>query len=478
MAKTMAILKLSKSDFLDFRHCAKSFWLKQNNPGAISWPAPGAFDRMLMKDGYKVEAEAKRLVASWRNNESCTFQRILEDENLFARADLVRENPDGSLDIYEIKGSTSLKSASGDDHIDDACFQTIVAERAGHTVSSVFIIHADGDYVREGEIDPGALLTIVDVTKLVRERKPSIEIEVEQALELMLEESIDEKGCSCRQIGSRDKQCASFDYFNPDISHPSAYFLPRISKKRLIALDDEGRLAIEDMTEDDITKTQLPVLRALTTGQPVINRDGISAFIDALSWPLHFYDYETFASAVPIADGHRPQQAMPVQFSLHKLHEDGKLDHFEYLATRPGQQAELVEALQEGFSSDGSAIVWNQSFEMSCNKRMAELLPSAAAFLEDVNERTADLMDVFKADYVDRGFEGSTSIKKVLPVLCPHLEYAKDAVHDGGGAMEAWINMVNAETADVQQQLAEELLAYCKLDSLAMVEIFRFLQKI
>ncbi len=85
-----------------------------------------------------------------------------------------------------------------------------------------------------------------------------------------------------------------------------------------------------------------------------------------------------------------------------------------------------------------------------------------------------DLMDLFKTAYVDIGFGGSTSIKRVLPVLCPDLSYAAMDVSDGTAAMEAWGRFVDAETdASERERLKAALLDYCALDTLAMVEIFR-----
>lgn len=468
-------MQISKSDFLDYRSCAKGWWLKRRKPDAVSWPAPGAFDRMLMADGYAVEAEAKKLVATWPHHEACSFQRVFDAGSIHARADLVHDLGGGVVDLYEIKGSTSLKSSSGQDHVDDASFQTLVAERSGVTVRAVYIMHVNGDYARAGAIDPAGLLVIVDVTSEVRARSAGIGEEIEAAIALLAADAIDERGCTCRHSG-KASHCASFAYFNPDIPENSAYLLPRISRARLATLDGEQRLAIEQVTEKDVTPAQLPIWRALASGAPQIDGPAIGAFLKQLQWPLHFYDYETFAAAVPLGEGHRPQQAMPVQFSLHRLSEDGTLDHAEFLADQPGQQAELVAALRDAFASEGSAIVWNKSFEKGCNDRMAALLPGAAAFLDDVNQRTVDLMDPFKVDYVHPAFGGSTSIKKVLPVICPHLHYDPGAVHDGAGAMEAWIRMVGTSHPAERDRLMTELKDYCRLDSFAMVEIFKVLR--
>jgi hypothetical protein len=49
---------------------------------------------------------------------------------------------------------------------------------------------------------------------------------------------------------------------------------------------------------------------------------------------------------------------------------------------------------------------------------MAEQYPEYAEALIAINEKTFDLMEVFsKLNYFDKRFNGSSSIKKVLPVL-------------------------------------------------------------
>ncbi|MBS9718495.1 DUF2779 domain-containing protein [Pseudohalocynthiibacter aestuariivivens] len=471
----MAEPKLTKSDFLEYRHCAKAFWLKKNKPDAVHWPTPTAFDRLLMMDGQAVEVEARKLVESWDGG-PYEFQVTFDSpDGLLARADLVERLDDGQIDLFEVKASTSLKSSSGANHIVDAAFQTLVAEQSGASVRKAFIIHVNGDYVRKGDVDPEGLLRIVEVTKEVRSLLPKLEDEVVKALALVSEETIDENGCSCRFIGSREKQCAAFDYFNPDVPDLSIYLLPRVSKTVLEKFVGEGRLALTDLDVSEVTNLQKPVLMAAKTGQPQVNKKLITKFLNALEWPLYFYDYETFASAIPMYEGFSPHKAMPVQYSLHVLEENGELSHREFLSDRPGEQRELVEQLSKEIGDFGSLVSWNKQFEIGCNKCLAKMFPDYAEFLDALNERTVDLMTVFKASYVDIGFEGSTSIKKVLPVVCPDLKYNEDAVHDGGGAMAAWLALVETKDEEERQGIATELREYCELDTLAMVEIYRFL---
>ena len=148
---------LTKSEFLEYRHCPSALWLRKRKPEVIEWPAPSQFDQMLMRDGYRVEAEVKNLVRGWDDHAACAFQvEFTSPGGLYARADMVRSLDDGQIDLFEIKGSTSLRSSTGQDHVDDAAFQTLVAERAGHQVRRVHVIHVNKDYVRQGALTPSS----------------------------------------------------------------------------------------------------------------------------------------------------------------------------------------------------------------------------------------------------------------------------------------------------------------------------------
>jgi len=95
-----------------------------------------------------------------------------------------------------------------------------------------------------------------------------------------------------------------------------------------------------------------------------------------------------------------------------------------------------------------------------------------------LNERTVDLMDLFKHSYVDFRFTGSTSIKKVLLIVCSHLNYDENAIHHGIGAMVAWLEMIDSSNDDEVERIDSELRAYCALDTLAMVKTLRFLRNL
>lgn len=137
-------------------------------------------------------------------------------------------------------------------------------------------------------------------------------------------------------------------------------------------------------------------------------------------------------------------------------------------------KAMMIAQMETDIGPEGSVVSWHASFEKTQNREMGKWFPDKAAFLDDINDRMVDLEDLFKTAYVDARFDGSTSIKKVLPVICPELGYDDLEVQDGSTAMEAWERMIKADP-DEADQIATNLLGYCERDTLAMVEIYRFL---
>lgn len=466
-------MQLTKTDFIQYLSCPKSLWLLKVAPDEYPRGEFSTFLQKLTREGYEVERYVRQFFDD-HETRSVDFQATFETaDGLYARADAM-ENADGVITLHEVKSSTSVKTEAKHNHIKDACFQTISAQRSGQRIDAISLVHLNGDYVRDGEIDPDALLVFEDVTALVREIEAETAAEIDAALALLQQAEIDRAACSCLDK-SRSQHCDTFALFNPAVPKPSIYSLPRLHATKRAALVAD---AIFDLTEipDDfsLSAIQRTVVESMKSGAPIINREGIADFLSELSFPLYFLDYETFASAVPLIDGTTPHGQFPVQYSLHVLDAAGELQHYEYLEREACLPDRLLERLRAEIGEQGSVVSWHASFEKARNAEMGDMFPDHAEFLADVNARMVDLEDVFKRDYVDARFDGSTSIKKVLPVLCPELSYDDLDVQDGAGAMDAWQRMINAEPGE-SETIASNLLRYCALDTLAMVEIYRFL---
>jgi hypothetical protein len=112
------------------------------------------------------------------------------------------------------------------------------------------------------------------------------------------------------------------------------------------------------------------------------------------------------------------------------------------------------------------------SFEQT---RLTALRNAFADLADALNSIIARLVDLHPlvADYVYHpDFRGSFSIKKVLPALVPDLSYAELDVADGDTAITRFARMARGEVPPAEIGFTrQQLLDYCKLDTLAMVRL-------
>ena len=127
----------------------------------------------------------------------------------------------------------------------------------------------------------------------------------------------------------------------------------------------EGILSFEDVEAKNAVKPNymLQVKHELHEQSDAINVDGIKSFMDTLSYPLYFLDFESFQPAIPLFDDSKPYEQIVFQYSLHYiLEEGGELHHKEFLAY-PGEDPRravaehLVEDIPEDVADDESESV-------------------------------------------------------------------------------------------------------------------------
>jgi hypothetical protein len=97
-----------------------------------------------------------------------------------------------------------------------------------------------------------------------------------------------------------------------------------------------------------------------------------------------------------------------------------------------------------------------------------------------VQSRIVDLLPVVRDHVYHPAFGGSFSLKAVLPALVPHLSYEGLAIAEGTAASAALDRLLfggDAVSAEERASLERALLAYCALDTLAMVRLLARLRE-
>jgi hypothetical protein len=173
----------------------------------------------------------------------------------------------------------------------------------------------------------------------------------------------------------------------------------------------------------------------------------------------------------------RPYDTIPVQWSDHVLHQDGALHHSEYLHDGSGDpRREFAASLLRRLGDEGTVVVYS-SFEENRLADLAGWLPDRAGDLSRVQPRLLDLLSVIRSHVYDRAFNGSFSLKSVLPALVPELGYEDLAIQDGGFATLAFLELTAPGTSPERRaELRGQLLAYCGRDTEALVRLFQLLR--
>lgn len=217
------------------------------------------------------------------------------------------------------------------------------------------------------------------------------------------------------------------------------------------------------------------VHRATITGELYHDVDGARAATCDWTYPRTWFDFETIAFAVPRWVGTRPYQQVPFQFSAHVEDEDGQIEHHEFLSLDGRDpRRSYAEALLALIPATGAIIAYNSSFEKSRILELAATFADIADALWAIASRIVDLLPVARAHWYHRDQCGSWSIKAVLPTVAPELDYAGLEVKDGGGAQEAYLEVIDEGCSDERRAALDVALrTYCGRDTEAMIVLAR-----
>ena len=492
-------MNLSKSLYTKAIQCPKVLWLKKYKKEILTPPDSTALARFetgnIVGDlACKFFPNGKEVVFNPNDFDSMVettkkwmaegLEHIYEAtflyEGILVLVDVLKVTPDG-IEIYEVKSSSSVK----DIYLHDVSIQLYVLRQLGYTVTSSYLVHIDGSYVRGDELDLDKLFKIVDVSDEVNALQADIPNKLKE-YEIYLADKENEPDI---EIGSHCKkpyECDAKEYCwktQRNIPDYSVFNIFNLGSKKQVELYEQGIVKIEDIPADyPMTAIQKQKVQNWKDQTTFIDKEQIQDFMDTLSYPIYHLDFETFQQAVPEWKGISPYQQIPFQYSLHIEHSNGEIEHKEFLGEEGvDPRYELAKKLVEDIPTNVTVLTYNMSFEKGVNSKLAESFPEFSSHLLAINENIKDLMFPFqKKYYVTPAMQGSYSIKYVLPSLVPKMEKAYenlDGIQNGGDAMNAFPKLASMSPDD-KEKTRTALLEYCKLDTLAMVEVLKKLKEI
>ena len=252
---------------------------------------------------------------------------------------------------------------------------------------------------------------------------------------------------------------------------------------------------------------------------------------------LLFFDFESFQHPIPLVKHSRPWKQIVSQYSMHIVEKGydltkhdfaagigGGVKHYEYIANPEitkyeNPNIELYETLKHQLEESGidpyadnyRVIVFNENFEKTRMKEFCEDFLdmcdiSLIRFVSNFRNNVVDLLDFFISGSIYCiDFNGRGSLKVVQPTLAADqdvlnyynailpfdltysLDYHKGdkcMVYNGGICLDLYKSLIirchlnEQDQGPTTQELLDEALAYCKIDSWGTVIIYDIIKNV
>lgn len=398
------------------------------------------------------------------SNVAVVFEATFMVDGFVAKADLLKRKDKG-WHLIEVKASVNDKR----EFIDDLAYTFMVIKRCNVDIvaSSVYLVSKS---FRLG-MDIQSLFVEIEHTDKVLEQaeafsshnkiKGVLRSSAKPEAELIL---------ACRS-------CRFFPECTGKGINNHIFDLPRLSKKKFEQLRELNIASIEALPDDfSLTEYQDRVRRCIKKREifiaPILKNT-----LDKVTWPAYYLDFETVMTALPLYSNVAPYSQVVTQYSIHKCTDLGVIEeHYEYLSEPTiDDRKTLTNHLINDLSDEGSVIIYS-NFEIVIIKSLMELFPEMSKKLNALIERIIDLEKLIKENFYHLGFHGSSSIKKTMSALVPNMTYDDLEIKEGGTAMAKFACVVlgKYERKDIDI-IKENLLKYCKQDTLAMVRLHQSL---
>lgn len=486
-------MKISKTKFMAGVQCLKRLYLLVHEP-ELEAQAEGSSEaiiqqgrevgllaRQLFPGGVEVNGAGslerairttKELIAN--PEVPAIFEGAFEHKGVIVKTDILQRRKEHRWRLVEVKSTADLK----DHHLQDVAIQSYVVSGSGLKLASAWLAHINREYVLTGAtVDPRRFFSFRNLTQRAQNLQPEITFRLHSQFRILAMPKPPDVPTGPQCINP--VVCEFFYHCNQPLPKDHVGYLPRLHASASEGLEELGVESVHEIPADfELSEFQRRVCTAMQTGQPWFSAD-LQNELASVKYPLYFMDFETINPAIPRFLGMHPYDHLPFQWSVHVRREPGATpEHFEFLATdNSDPRTSFISSLCEALGESGSIVVYNEQFESQRLWELAGWLPEYTERIRNIQSRLWDLLPLVRNHVYHPAFEGSFSLKAVLPALVPEMTYEGMEVPNGQAAGLAWEAMINGAVGEAERQAKRQaLLAYCGQDTLALVRLLETLQ--
>jgi predicted RecB family nuclease len=485
-------IRLSKSKFVAGCQCLRRLYWQMHEPELAE--EPGAAVEEIIEQGREVgmlarqmfpggvEVQSARLDQAIRTTRElisnrevpAIFEGTFEHSGVLVRVDILHRRRDERWRLIEVKSTTDVK----DHHVGDVAIQHRVVRRSGIDLASSCLAHVNRDYIYQGgAIDVHRLFRIRNLTHRVEKLQPKLASVLRSQFRVL---QMDEAprvpaGPQC----DYPVKCEFFEHCNPSVPDDHVLRLPRIHASEVANLVALGIQSIHNIPENyPLTIRLRRACTSVQMGTPWFSAE-LHDKLSGLEYPLSFMDFETVNPCIPRFPGMRPYDQLPFQWSVHVQRQPGAApEHYEFLASdKSDPRTAFISTLCDALGDRGNVVVYHQQFESQRLSDLALWLPEFLGRIKKIQRRLWDLLPVIRDHVYHPAFNGSYSLKSVLPALVPEMTYEGMEVADGRAAGLVWESLIGGRCGEPEcPQKRQALLAYCAQDTLGMVRLLEVLK--
>lgn len=414
------------------------------------------------------------------------FEAAFEQDGFVARADILIKTGN-KYKIIEVKSATEqdITKSGGKPYLEDLAYTCWVAQKNGLEIEHASLYFLSKEYrIGDGE---DKLFAEVDGLQAVQKLLSIYDSKADFIKKTLSKPEKSEphpiKDC---------KTCPMKRECYPDYETYTVYQIPGLRLKKHL---EEGITKAEDLEYDKLNDKQKRVVDCILEDKIYIDKEGIKETVATWAYPIAYFDFETVSPPIPVITDTKPYERLPFQYSVHIAKDaEQPIDdyrHEEYLANpanMPDSIMELAECMADDLEECQTIVAYHDSFEKGVVQWLADWTAQKgeqdlSEKLKVIKSKFVDLKVLIEKNYYNPKFKGSFSIKKTLPVLVPTLSYDDLVVGNGDEATTIFLNMIlgrDEELAakDMPLPTREDMLAYCKLDTWAMVVLKKALEEL
>lgn len=431
--------------------------------------------KMLFKDGVQVSGKLEESLQKTKDllkdkTIKTIFEPVFEYDGFVAKADILHgDDSTGLWEIIEVKSGNKWKNK----YISDIAYVSMIATKTIPSISKATMYLLSKDFRLGKSIEE--LFTKTDCSFDVFTLAEEYSKKINYSKEILFAENPGEK-----QLKTHCKNCALFKQcMGKDIEY-HIFDLPRLSQLVFDKLVENKIYEIKDVPQDTELTQMQQIVKESVINDKIFVSPNLKIELDKIAFPAYYLDFESVMTIYPLYNNIAPHSQILTQYSIHKCDKvDSITDHFEYIADHTQDCRKIIaKNLVEILGTTGSIVTYS-SFEKQIIEKLIPICPELTEQLKAITNRIVDLEEILRVNYYDKRFHGRTSIKKVLPVMIPEMNYSELEIGEGGVALSAFAYMaMGLYDEEKIKETKQNLLKYCKQDTLALVKMHKFLDDV